>query len=307
MTSSVSGGERWGKSGGESWSVGSGGESSRRKEQFWVCAGAGHCGTTWLSQVFGTQLDWVGFHELRYESLQTGWTNARNKDSKPYWDRIREELKTRNVFDSNSWAPFELPLVNQVQQIDRVIYLVRNGIQQMHSLKTQSPVWSRQPITSYAYDGWLRDWWTVSEQTKPFDKMSRFERLCLLIQGHMFMPQYLLKQGLNVVVYRLEDLTNDVDTLTQLVPLDPDVLRDWQARDINRKVEGDRTPSKLWRSWTAAERATFMDMCRPAMIQYGYVMPQTLGVVGDRYDSSDDRKFGAVWTPIGSRIKDIGP
>ncbi len=278
----------------------------RTQKQFWVVAGAGHCGTTWLGALFSAIPGWIGFHELRQRSLQIEWTNAHTEDPKPYWDRIKEELRTRNVLDSNSWAPFELSLVQQVQSIDRVIYLVRNGIQQLHSLKTQSPVWSEQAVTSYAYDGWLRDWWKASEQEKPFESMTRFERLCLLIQGHTYMPEYLIKQGLNVVTYRMEDLTNDVDTLTQLVPLAPDVLRDWQARDINRKVEGDRTPSTLWRSWTANERATFMDMCRPAMMQYGYEIPQTLVGNIDRYENPCDRQFGAVWTPIGSRIKDIG-
>lgn len=251
--------------------------------EFWLVAGAGHCGTQWLSRVVDAVPGWKGYHELRHSLVGMAWHNSAGFPAdvdihSEYWDKMKEELQQDNILDSNSWAPFEIPLVNAIRHVDRVIYLVRNGIQQLHSLKNKSHVWAKQPRDSYAYDVWLRQWWRVGNpgQLWPrenYDRMTRFERLCVFIQAHTFAPDWLRAKGLPVEVYRLEDLTTDVDVLQQVANLPAEVLRGWQRADINRKVDGDRTPATLWNSWTEAERDTFLYLCTRAMRQYSYEVP----------------------------------
>jgi hypothetical protein len=46
--------------------------------------------------------------------------------------------------------------------------------------------------------------------------------------------------------------------------------------DINRKIEGNRSPSFLWRQWSEEQRKTFINICGPAMINFGYNIPNRI-------------------------------
>ena len=59
------------------------------------------------------------------------------------------------------------------------------------------------------------------------------------------------------MVYRLEDLVGDADTLMDLIQkVNPRVnltvkkSRALQKRDVNRKIQGDSSPEALWTKWT---------------------------------------------------------
>jgi hypothetical protein len=68
-------------------------------------------------------------------------------------------------------------------------------------------------------------------------------------------------------------LTRDVGALQAVAPgLSRQVLRKWQRRDINRKVDGSRAPRVLWQQWTQEQREMFEQLCSPAMRSLGYEM-----------------------------------
>jgi hypothetical protein len=43
--------------------------------------------------------------------------------------------------------------------------------------------------------------------------------------------------------------------------------------DINRKIDGDRRPERLWSTWTDNQRETFTRICGDTMAQFGYEIP----------------------------------
>jgi len=241
------------------------------RNEFWLVAAAGHCGTMWLSQVIGAQVGWSAHHELRYELSQQAWENAvSNSPQQVYWDQIGEELINYHVLDSNSWAPHEIPMVNKVVPVSRIIYLVRNGIQQIHSLATQSAAYRNLSDESFTIGSWLKTWWDIGEEL-PWEGTERFQKLCTLINASCYMPQWLRAHGLNVHVYRLEDVTSSVGILSEIVTGHTQkILRHWQFRDVNRKVVGDRRPATLWASWTPENQQMFTAMCKDTMLEFGY-------------------------------------
>ncbi len=83
------------------------------------------------------------------------------------------------------------------------------------------------------------------------------------------------------MVYRFEDLLQDRGLLQQLlIKLNPsskvemDKLILAQKTDVNRKIEGDRDPEKLWAKWSCEQREIFEQICGGAMSHYRYQIPK---------------------------------
>jgi hypothetical protein len=243
-----------------------------------LIAGSGHCGTRWLASVLDAQPGVTFYHELRPKMTQTAWFTLADKAPSDqvygeYWEHIREGLEQVNIGDANSWAPWQLPDVARIANV-KVLYLVRNGIQQLYSLSMCSDVWRAHPFSMPAYNVWLRALWQAMNTPGPdYDDLSRWERLCLLVQANAIMPVQLAQQ-MELELVRLEDLTTDVDVLQAIAPgLSRETCREWQAKDINRKVNGDRSPAAIWAKWSADQRETFHRMCGGTMSMLGYEIP----------------------------------
>lgn len=227
---------------------------------FNLIASVGHCGTMWLSRVLNAGTDARWFHELRLHRggpwLDTLRYGPGDRQYDAYWKHVRRHLWEGDVGDANSWPPVLLLDVNEVQAIDRVIYLRRNPIQQVHSLATRSYVWSREKRPTIIFD-YINGLYQASplEQQWPF---SAWEKVCFLVASNYFMPDWLRQRGLPVETYTLETLTTDTAALMQLAPnLLYDEARRWQQWDVNRKVRGKRDPAHIWAQWTDEQRAGF--------------------------------------------------
>lgn len=231
---------------------------------FSVIAGSGHCGTTWLASVLDSQLGVTWYHQFRGEMADKPWVvlDLKRPDDplfNQYWRWIKGELHIGPVGDANSWPPHLLPVVNEVVPIGRVIYMTRNGIQQLHSIVTTSPPFMNGQMPEAALVK-LRALYDIAPEVsdKPYEEWSHFEKTCLVVQANSFMPDWLREKGLTVDVYNLDELTTDLDKLRELAPgLDDDQLEQWQQTDINRKTEGGRAPSTIWRKWTNEQREAY--------------------------------------------------
>ncbi len=233
---------------------------------FSVIAGSGHCGTTWLASILDSQPGATWHHHFRELMARQSWEvlDLKAPDApifNQYWLSIRAQLKEGAVGDANSWPPHLLTDVNKVQPIDRVIYLTRNGIQQLHSLTTKSPILSRDPLHPAAEAKLEALYFLFNGHDIPYADFTRWEKLCLAVSANKWMPDYLRSAGLNVDDYSLEELTTDLDKLAELAPeLDEETLANWQKTDINRKVEGSRAKSSIWRNWTKEQRAAYKEI-----------------------------------------------
>jgi hypothetical protein len=154
-----------------------------------------------------------------------------------------------------------LPAVNERLKIDRLSYLTRNGVQQLHSLTTKSPVLSQDPLPEAANSKLAALYDATVYVNKPYSEWTRWERLCLMVAANDFMPTWLVVEGLPVEVYSLDDLITDVDLLKELAPnLTKTKLKKWQKIDLNRKVDGDRSPATLWSKWTAEQQDAYREI-----------------------------------------------
>lgn len=230
---------------------------------FEVIAGSGHCGTKWLATVLDQRPTSKWLHHYRGAVTGLSWENLDgllpdNDIFKTYWNNIRGLLNDVDLGDSNSWPPYLLPEVNSVEPISRVIYLTRNGVQQLNSLATESPSLSSDPLPPPALTKLRRLYDIWPDKVKAFDEMTRWERLCLTVAANDWMPPWLRENGLYVEAYSLGDLTSDWRVLHELAPeLSEDEIAHWQGQDINRKVEGGRAESTIWRKWTPEQRAGY--------------------------------------------------
>lgn len=196
---------------------------------------------------------------------------------------MRSELRRHKVVgDSNGWTMCMVPEVDKKIPIHLIIHLVRNGIQNVHSMFYAHTEWSRE---DWIYTHFFRRYWkVVGSPMKDWDYYTDWEKWCFDWSLNLTMPVW-MKERLGedrVLIYRLEDLTStgDVETLSGLIQrLDPSVnlpekaLKLLQREDINRKVHGDRRPEVLWRQWTDEQREAFLKICAAAMEHFGYEIP----------------------------------
>ena len=266
-------------------------DSSEWTGTFFLIVGTGHCGTKWLAQALNhTQMGIECFHEeklnwtildyrgcLDYEMVHGVGDLYRN-----YFAFIRQELQRYfAVGDSHGWEIKCVPEVHARQPIGHLILLVRNGVQTVNSLyHWASGVSEDDPLNTY----WLRWYWEIMDQPGgDWRSYSSWARWCLRWRANQATAHWLEQrlQGQTALrVVRLEDVTGDVKALVDLiqwlhpgaVPMQSDLQR-LQSVDINRKMQGDRSPQAIWATWTAEQREVFAEICGPAMEAYGYEWP----------------------------------
>lgn len=261
-----------------------------KPEGKFILAWGPHAGSKWLATTLNSERHCVDFrHELKLEmgGLFRDLVEAEFKSGltlpayEPYWEYVRTQLTRCSIFgDAGSWIPLTIPKVHEIIPVARIIYLVRNGVQQVHSMLTKS-ILGRVGKRDWLYTHFLRRLWVFAGKPgRPWQKKTWYEQLCWFWQECDKAPKWLRDQGFEVEVYRLEDLTQDEDALRSLIlsvaperKLSDEEIHCMQRRDVNRKVRGDRTSSKLWSQWSPELRTAFEQVCGPGMKRYGYAIP----------------------------------
>jgi hypothetical protein len=254
---------------------------------YWLIVGAGHCGTAWLAHVLDTAAPNLTFyHELKRAKVGMNWVRCtqyeeRHGVNKPkydgYWHKIRSQMEHGDVGDANAWLPLRVPEVNAAIPVSRVIYLVRHGISQLHSLATTSLVWSDPDDNRWAYDTLLAHYHEIAGGPEPdWKRWTDWEKLCFFWTTNVFMPEWLRGQGLNVEVTRFEDLTQKPARLLSFLPEGSNEAQALalQHQDINRHVAGSRNPADLWPQWTEEQQEAFRRICGAAMQALNYEIPE---------------------------------
>jgi hypothetical protein len=230
----------------------------------------------------------VFFHEYKTQIYPgSGWLESLKYETaydisyylKVYSGEIKYLLYRYDIVgDSNSWDVVRLADVNRKIHIDKVIHLVRNGIQTVHSLyQHNKQCYSRQ---DWLFTHYLRNYWELAGRPGGnWKDYSEWEAWCLYWSLNPMMAIWLAEQidTERVLVFRLEDLTEDVNMLVELirdlnpfVNIDVERLKLLQNKDINRKIYYDRSPGHLWKQWTEEEKTAFLQICGPSMKYYNY-------------------------------------
>lgn len=251
-----------------------------------------HAGSVWFAWAFTSEQHGIKIENERLSGWFTGnWVDKvqgmLTGDMRPfanYFDKVREQFDCYNVYcDFNSWAPFSIPAVAQQVPVSRVIVIMRNGIQQLYSLTSASYMWTRVTDDHWLVATYLRHLWEVGgAKGKPWEQRTLWEKKCEMWASTIGLIDWMKKQGLPVEIYRLEDLTTDVELFRRLMrsfspirQLSYYTIQKIQQMDIHRKVHIDRTPSNLWQQWTVEQQTAFNEFCDEGMRRYGY---ETLAV-----------------------------
>lgn len=251
--------------------------------EFWVVTSIGHCATKWLARVLDAQPDITATHELKMSVSGLSWTVAAKYEQRygpdsakyrPYFEHL-DSAGTPVVADVNSWAPWRLPAVHEKRPIDRLIYVVRHGVSQLHSLSRKSAAWKNGDPDDYIYSGYLQEMWELVAHPNP-DPETTWQALCWLWAIASYdVPYRLSEMGLPVEVVTFEELTQSAAGLQKVLPgLSHGQALRWRKKDVNRKVEGERRPAALWRHWSEQERTDFRRICAGSMAAYDYDIPE---------------------------------
>lgn len=259
-------------------------------QTFVVITGVGHAATKWAAMVLDRPRQGVRFeHEPLMKVSKPNWPQARrgaltSLDGAfytPYWPHVKKNLARFITYgDSQSWNPLEMDKLNEKVPIARVIFLVRHGVPQLHSI-WQKSLWNRHAVSGYLYGQYLRRYWHLEGQPDPpWHRRNRWRMLCTWWNSNAFMPRIVRKwlPDATVEVHKTEDLTGDVDKLSAFVKsfgleLSDKTLVRLQGQDLNRKVQGVRTATHLWQFWSGKQKSSFKQLCGPGMKKLGYRMP----------------------------------
>jgi hypothetical protein len=254
--------------------------------EFVVVTGIGHAATKWLAMVLDQPRQGIRFeHEPLMKLVKPDWTRARiaelESDSNyfaKYWSYVKAQLDQFRIYgDSMSWEPTGFLMVNEQVEINRVIFLVRNGISQLHSIWNVSLLDQSHP-NDWLYDIYLKRYWELAERPAPhWENWSHWQRLCLWWNTNAFMPKIVNEwlPSAKVEIQKMEALTGDLHALQIFcrsfgLSLGKETLRKLQGQDVNRKIKGNRLGRYLWQQWSEQQRADFRQICGPGMKELGY-------------------------------------
>ena len=279
--------------------------------KFILITGVGHCGTKWLANVLHRPHQGIiCYHEKKYNlapsnRLHRVWVKLRGRLKKEaawyyalrheltngldsyyeaYFKFIKKQMRLYKVAgDSNSWIMARIPEVHAKLPIHCVIHLIRNGIQNVHSMFNTS---RSNSVNTWLYTHYFPWYWKLLGNS-PGELNSyiscEWDYWCYNWSLNLYMPKWMKDRiGPNrVLIYRLEDLLGNVEILADLIQkLNPDAdlavdeLMALQEKDINRKTQTDRSPKALWSSWTNEQRQAFNRICGSTMKHYGYTTPK---------------------------------
>lgn len=256
--------------------------------EFWIVTSIGHCATQWLATVLDAQDGIKAHHELKTAVSGMAWETALKYEQRngaasakyrDYWAQIDRELtENQIVVDVNSWMPtavFDM-IENGKHKPDRVVFIARHGVSQLHSLWHHSKAWNDAPLTSYHLSGYIEDL-----SGKETAEMTRWERLC-----HLWVYSILAYRDadaqfsgyyndVSFTAVTFEKLTQTPYGLQAILPhMTHAQTLHWRRRDINRKVDHQRRPGNLWEMWTPEMREVFTAVCSDAMERMGYEVPK---------------------------------
>lgn len=262
------------------------------KGKFYLCTGIGHCGTQWLANALhyperGISATHEGIRRWCRRKYALGsWKDSAlyylehgiDQRFDCYFTKLDELLdQHRVVVDAHSWMPSAAPEVAERVEVSGVIHLVRNGIQNVHSLYEtdhgEPENWFHRVIEREAermrFELLEEDalgeykWWPI------------WSNWCRWWAANAATADWLREQKLDTRMYRLEHLTTSLSAFVLLtdwldIKLLQGEIQSRQRRDWNRHVLGDRTPIRLLASWSQEQRETFLAICSETMQNLGY-------------------------------------
>lgn len=262
---------------------------------FFYIGSLGHCGTKWLATVLNRPAHGIAcyyemLNQLPNESLTPPTLSGGEQDifevenliHLPYFVFFREMSKLLMVGDAHSWPPHQIGPVLRKLCGQKAIWLVRNGVAQVHSfdiwlsaLGNHSAPDHRQFIDMMQDD--VEQIGTPVPLSNEWAQLSQFQQLCWWWSINAMVAGIIRTWSGSIYQARFEDVIKGGDELAQLIqwinpltPINRDELAAWPRARVNQGgVTGD--PEKIWKTlWSQGQRAVFNGVCGQAMMAFGY-------------------------------------
>jgi|19_taG_2_1085344.scaffolds.fasta_scaffold00724_6 hypothetical protein len=267
-------------------------------------AGSGHCGTKWLSTVLTDQNSKVVcFHEGRHNLTGITWEKAieiqKATGFDGFGDYFNKVLSLQNnqgmkVGDSNSWSMETLCNEQKSQKltknisIDKVLFLIRNGIRTINSvielnkrIKGHTRLMNSQPAVKKQWEDCVISWQEKNNISLEIDRrnddwIATLPHLIYWAEGYSKSKLDVAKSiyGADFSIYRLEDLTTDIEFLGNLlqkfgISKNSEEIKKLQQRDVNRKVK-NQDLDYIIKNWNNDLKNNFKKICGDTMEYHGY-------------------------------------
>jgi hypothetical protein len=272
-------------------------------------AGAGHCGTKWLSRVLTDPDQQIRcFHEYRNSFYKINWIKGIAEWNTNGFDGFNEYFKFMNhgeslgwkMGDSNSWTmelfadASRIAALETKVPLDNLIYLVRDGVLTlnssiMHNRQTggTNNLLRQVPSELTNYENLILKWQKDHNRELPVnlrrpytpETLGKMREVVALIQWGEFHSQKNISAvekllGDRFVLARLEDLTTDVESLRAIlsrfgVTKTDDEIRALQKNDVNRKIK-NRNMDTILDGWDPELKSNFLTICSDTMKLHGY-------------------------------------
>ena len=254
---------------------------------FALVCGLGHCGTKWLATVLDRPEQGVRFYHERKMESGVAWWDAMLAEAEqfhqPYHDMYFCSMKNalggcRWAGDANSWDVTQVAQLREFFPVKRVVVLLRDGILQLRSFGLKKVGLTHERLDLYA----RRHWEMSGRPFGDFDEMSMWEKMCVWWALFPGIVDHISAELPDVQfdVFRLEDLTGDLDTLRALVAsfgleIEDNELEQWQRTDIHRHVHGTRHPTLIYHLiFNEEQRAAYERICGETVKRLGYTIPK---------------------------------
>lgn len=196
-----------------------------------------------------------------------------------YWNWVSQmRQQYRVVGDANSFVTTHIPEVHDIIGVDRILYFLRNGIQQIEGMRRPWSSHSWMDVDWY-FDVFLRSRWKMLDT--PFvarwSPLTKWEKACFRWWMNAELVDWLKERISGVEVWRMEDFTGTMEGLAKMVRsfgLEPERLEHWlKWRPRPRHKSRDTRVKSIWKSWSRDQRQAFIRFCGDKMVELGYEMP----------------------------------
>jgi len=254
-----------------------------------ISAVLGHNASKWIAEALNKPEQGIkGYHQRLFKmSNFSHWTNAfayqldnpiNGSKIKPYWDAVNSDVSAGyDVFDSNIWPAYIIPKLNKYYPLKHVIYVTRNGIKWMYSVSKKSSFHNQLHTNnedSFIMNRYLKQYWKVlDEPWKDWEDWTAWEKICLYWSTSYHMPQWLRDKGIEITVFRMEDLVGGtaIYDLYDLFGLkaDENSIQRMQQTNINQHIKPQPIRG-IWNTWSQEYKDSFRDVCTDGMDFYDY-------------------------------------
>ena len=267
---------------------------------FFYIGGLGHCGTKWLTAILNRPEHGIACFYKMLDALETPTENLVESTHldlveqaahfgimesvyRPYFTFFQEMGKLLPTGDAHSWPNHLLGHILKKLNAQKAIWLVRNGVSQVHSFDTWLDEVSLKSLSDYnQFVALMRadveTFGTPVTVSNDWEALSQFQQLCWWwsVQASVVQTINDVWQG-PIHVARFEDLlTSDalpvlVQWVNPMTSVNRDELRGWANVDINQHTVGLRNPEQIWKSrWGQDKKSIFEGVCGSTMERFGY-------------------------------------